>query len=222
MTDEMIKAAVIEANQVILEQLPSPKQCQHEFSKGFQKKMKRLIFKRKHPVLSAAMRTAAGIATAILVGGGLLLTFNAEVRAEFLSWIKESSEGLVMYLPAEGNEESDRKVRYRLPEIPEGYEVYEIESTEDGETFVYENEQGQFLMFFYFYNFSETALGLYTEGYECINVSVGELKGEMYLTDDKNKGNAIVWKNENVIFSLDAFLDAEELLKMAESIEAYE
>ncbi len=222
MTDEMIQAAALEANQALIAQLPLSGECQHEFSPGFRKKMKKLIFRRKHPILSKALRTAAAVVIVFLLGGGLLLTFNLEVRAEFLSWIKESSEGLVMYFSTEGAEKSSGKLRYRLTEIPEGYEEYEIDSSEDGETFVYENERGEFLTFHYLHDSTQVAFGLYTEGYQCISITVGELEGEIYLTDNEEMANAVVWKDENTLFCLDAFLDAEELLKLAETIEAYE
>ncbi len=222
MTDEMIQAAALEANQALIAQLPLSGECQHEFSLGFRKKMKKLIFRRKHSILSKALRTAAGVVIVFLLGGGLLLTFNSEVRAEFLSWMKESNEGLVMYFTTEEIRENNRKPRYRLTEIPEGYEEYEIDSSEDGAAFVYVNEQGKFLKFYYLHDSGEAVLGLDTRGYQCINTTVGDLKGEIYLPDDQNMENAIVWKDESTLWYLCAFLDAEELLKLAESIEAYE
>lgn len=221
-TDEMIKAAAEEANQTIIAQLPPSEEYQHQFSKSFQKKMKKLIFRRKHPVLAKAMRTAAGVAIVIMLGCGLLLTFSAEVRAEFLSWIKQSSEGLVMYFPTEGDKDSNRKLRYRLPEIPEGYQEYDIDSREDGERFVYTNKRGEFLKFYYLYDSAENVFGMYTEEYQCVSVTIGDMKGEMYLTDNKDMGNAVVWKDKNTLFYLSVFSDAEKLLKLAESIEAYE
>lgn len=222
MTDEMIQAAALEANQALIAQLPLSGECQHEFSPGFHKKMKKLIFRRKHPILLKALRTAAGAVIVFMLGGGLLLTFNSEVRAEFLSWMKESNKDLVMYFTTEGVRENNRKLRYRLSEIPEGYEEYEINSSEDGAALVYINEQGKFLKFYYLHDSNEAVLGLYTEGYQCINTTVGDLKGEIYLADDQDMENAIVWKDESTIWYLSAFLDEEELLKLAKSIEAYE
>jgi len=222
MTDEMIQVAALEANQALITQLPLSGECQHEFSPGFRKKMKKLIFRRKHPILLKALRTAAGVVIVFMLGGGLLLTFNSEVRAEFLSWMKESNKGLVMYFTTEGVRENNRKLRYRLSEIPEGYEEYEIDSSEDGAALVYINEQRKFLKFYYLHDSNEAVLGLYTEGYQCINTTIGDLKGEMYLADDQDMANAIVWKDESTIWYLSAFLDEEELLKLAKSIEAYE
>ena len=42
MTEEMLKAAAVEADQVMLDSLPAPEECEHAFSNSFQKRIRRL------------------------------------------------------------------------------------------------------------------------------------------------------------------------------------
>ena len=49
-TDEMLRIAAAEADQAIRESLPSPADCDHQFSSEFERKMRHVIRRGRHPV----------------------------------------------------------------------------------------------------------------------------------------------------------------------------
>lgn len=221
-TEEMMKAAAQEADRALMEQLSGLEKPVHKFSKRFQKKMRKLLFREKHPVFSGILRTAAAVGMALVLGGGLLLPFRGEIRAKISGWVLERNIGTATYFCPEGTPEGDRQWRYRLTEIPEGYEEYETNQIEEGEFFIYINEQDQFLKFAYLYNSDEMMFSLLVSGDERKNVKVGDCIGDLYISNDSEEGNSLVWRDENTLFCLDGFFDPEELVKMAERIEAYQ
>ena len=50
-TDEMLRIAAAEADQAIRESLPNPEDCDHQFSSEFERKMRHVIRRGRHPVV---------------------------------------------------------------------------------------------------------------------------------------------------------------------------
>lgn len=218
-TDQMLKNAAEEANQILLGALLPEEQCPHSFSEYFCNKMKKLIFRVNHPMFLRIVHMIARVMIAFVIGGGFVLTFDAEARTLLAGWAQKTSGVLTRYFFVGEIEEKRDRRRYCLSEIPEGYEIFEIYSLENGEMFVYVNEQEELLTFSYFDHSDGTELYLETENYRQIIVPVGEVMGELYLADRADAGNALVWEIEGTLFYLDGFFDEEDLVDLAENIE---
>lgn len=85
-TDKMLAQAAAELATAINESLPDPKDCTHEFSAEFERKMKRITRRANHPILYRTLRSVASIILVITIGFGSVLAVSAEARAACL-WL---------------------------------------------------------------------------------------------------------------------------------------
>ena len=60
----------------------------------------------------------------------------------------------------------------------------------------------------------------YTENMAVTDIVVNGQPGQLYISQDESESSAVVWMNErdNMCFMIDAFLDGDELLHIAESV----
>ena len=65
-TEEMLRIAAAEADQAIRDSLPHPADCDHQFSPRFERKMKRVIRRGRHPVAYKFLHRAACLLVVVL------------------------------------------------------------------------------------------------------------------------------------------------------------
>ena len=119
-------------------------------------------------------------------------------------------------------QEETEPVEYRLGWIPEG--LTERKHTNDGNSIreVYADEQGRLLKFIcIFGNPGSYALYSYMEDPIIESVDVNGCDAEVRLSRNGEEGNTISWTTEkNELFYISGFYPLEDLVKMAESVEA--
>ena len=76
-TDEMLRIAAAEADQAIRESLPSPEDCDHQFSSEFERKMRHVIRRGRHPVVYKYMQRVACFLVAVTLISASWLTVDA-------------------------------------------------------------------------------------------------------------------------------------------------
>lgn len=229
-TEEMLKAAAVEADQVIRDSLPAPEECEHEFSKSFQKKIRRIFHRAKHPVLYKLTRSVACFILAVILTGGAWLTVDAEAREAFIRWVKETYSTYSMYHfegTASGAQTSEEQpseeqisAEYSLAWIPDGYTEWVTENVGDGIYVMYADENGRLLTFGYLPGSDGTYMFLETTGYTQESTYVGNVPADFYLSHSPDKANSIVWTSPDgeTAFYLDGFFSKEELIDMAENV----
>ena len=158
-TEEMLKAAAVEADQVILDSLPAPEECEHEFSNSFQKKIRRISRRANHPVLYKLAKSVACFVLAVILTGGVWLTVDAEAREAFIRWVKETSGTYSVYhfegtdsgtQTSEGQfSEEEISPEYSLAWIPDGYTEWATNTIGNCICETYVNESGELLNFNY-------------------------------------------------------------------------
>ena len=77
-TEEMLRIAAAEADQAIRDSLPHPADCDHQFSPRFERKMKRVIRRGRHPVAYKFLHRAACLLVVVTLVGASWLTVDAE------------------------------------------------------------------------------------------------------------------------------------------------
>ncbi|MSS91487.1 hypothetical protein FYJ45_25640 [Eisenbergiella tayi] len=82
-SEEMLKKAAAEADRVIRDSLPAPRECKHEFSSSFQKKMRRTLRKANHPMIYKLPKRVACFVLAAILGTGTWVTVDAGARDIF-------------------------------------------------------------------------------------------------------------------------------------------
>ena len=221
-TDEMLRKAAEKSSKVYvrcLEQDYNPEH-QHDFSKGFERKMKKLSRKANHPILYRSLQRIASILLAIALGGIVWLSVDIEARASFFGWIREVYETYIVYR-FEGNYDGTTAPEiYRPTWVPTGYkETYE-NSSEYDYTVMYTNDIGQNLTFSYSKDMAGSAWYVKNTIISTKQVYVNEILADVLLADNIENANVIVWiDSQNTAFHISGFLDKADLIRMAESVQ---
>lgn len=169
-------------------------------------------------------RSAAAVLLMALMVAGIWLAFDGEARAEFLRWIRNEYENGIVYKFFARREEK------MLPDVevgwlPEGYAESVRKISSDHGYILFIDDNGERLVLYYRYMYSATSYSI-----TCDNNVVREevfVNGEIadfYLDKGKESQNLLFWSNDNwgIKFNLDAALDKEVMIKIAENIRIIE
>lgn len=218
-TDAALQVAAEEVAMAMLRDVPAEP---HTFSARFEKKMKRLLHRAKHPVGYQVVRYAAAVLLAITVLFGAAFAASPEVRAAVVNWVKTMFHEFFEYSSHE-TVSSDVEYEYYPPEEFEGYSLLTEINEENGKTYIFVNEAGELLQFSYARN-GNASMFVKTENYDVHHGVVDTLPADVYISKFNNEANVIVWQDpsNNVLFAISAYADQEELQKMAGMIEKRE
>jgi len=224
-SDAELKEAAAAVNQAMLDALPKPEECTHVFSPAFERKMRKLIRRVRHPLVYKSLQRAACLLIVFVLSAGLFLAFHTEARAAVVDWVREKVEDFYRYFaPDDGTEEDELQSAvpsdYCLGWLPEGYTllVSDIHNTSRFDAYV--NEAGELLQFYSVHSASSGTLQIGGGDYEEKYIDTGKLEAEIYLSKNHERGNAIVWSvnNGDILLYVSAHLEEADLIKIAENI----
>ena len=92
-SEERLRQAAGTAAMAIADSLPAPEECQHGFSPGFERRMRKVLRRGNHPSVYRGLRRAACFLLALLLSGSVWLTVDTEARDIVFGWISERVEG---------------------------------------------------------------------------------------------------------------------------------
>lgn len=197
---------------------------QHVFSSEFEKKIKKLKRKADHPVFYRTMQHVASIVLVILIAGGAFITVNAEARAAFVGWIKETYEMFFVYRYSGEADISSEPSNFRPEQIPDGYSEYMTIDENGGVTVLYKHESGKRMKFGYIHNPSSNVWYVDTTDTVRSDSFVNGQPAELFISTNKDVASIIMWTDgaENFAFYVSGFFDENELISIAESVRAVE
>ncbi len=208
---------------VLLEEAP-----EHTFSPAFERRMKKLLRRGRHPVWYKSLHAAACLLLALLLSGCAVLAVSPEAREVFAGWVREIHDNYFLY-KFFGNEEreavSKEEVLYQPTYVPAGYRIEHRFVFSAGIVSVsyIDDQTGNIAVFTYFSDMSSPVLQIAGEN-EIIyqKVQVNGLPADLYLDSEEGEANAIVWVDERngAAFRIGGVISGEELVCMAESVEA--
>lgn len=218
-TDKMLAQAAAELATAINESLPDPKDCTHEFSAEFERKMKRITRRANHPILYRTLRSVASIILVITIGFGSVLAVSAEARAAVFGWVKQQYEHFYEYF-FEGEIESTESNSYQPGWLPDGCEFVTTIETDGGEIQIYTDEQDTLIRFSYTSGAAEEKVSVDGVDYIKEMVQIHGFTGEIYMSPNESETNSIFWTNESgtVLFTVSGNFDKDSLIKIAENI----
>lgn len=224
-TDDMLRDAAVKANAALLSAFPDTRECRHEFSRRFKRKMRRLIRHTKHPVVYKVLKNAACFLLISLLAAAMLLSTNAKAREAFFDWVKKTYEYFIEYyfdgLVNDDAIEYNEMTEYRLGWIPEGYVESEVLAYASSTTIIYNNNTNNLIQFNYICNPNTSNLLVFDKDiYNHYNISINNITADIYISNTPNNSNLIIWSNSNsnIMFTISAFFDKSDLIKMAETI----
>lgn len=193
---------------------------QHEFSPEFERRIKKLTRRARHPLLYKCMQRVASFALAVVLTGGIWLAVDVEARAAFVGWVKGVYESFFVYRYEGQNETKPESAQYQPNWIPDGYqEVFSDFSDGEG-GIVYSNDSGQFLQFGYISNPNNSNHFIATEDTVHYATTVRGYHADFFASTSPAVSSSIAWTDENeCAFYVSGFLEKDELIKIAENIE---
>ena len=219
--DEVLKEAAAKSQEAFVKSFEEDYDAghQHKFSIKFEKKIHRLKRKANHPILYRAVQRAAVILLAMLIGGSTWLAVDVDARATFFGWIKEVYEEYFVYRFSDDVISNSEAGNYEPAWIPEGYSKKDEIDTGGLIAIFYENDQRQLLKLHYIYEPSEINMFIDMSEGEVSTCYIGDYVADLILVNEPNTANAIMWTDEKgCAFYISAFLDRDELVRMANSI----
>ena len=212
-------------------------QPEHVFSPAFERKMKKLLRRGKHPVWYKTLHAAACVLLALLLSGCAALAVSPAAREIFEGWVREIHDNYFLY-KFFGNEEresvSKEEVLYQPSYVPAGYRIEYRSAFSVGIISIHyiDDQTGNIVAFTYFPDTSSPVLQITGEN-EIIyqKVQVNGLSADLYLDSEEGEANAIVWVDEKngaafriggVLFWISGPFTGAELIRIAESMEKQE
>lgn len=193
----------------------------HVFSAQFEQKIEKLNRKANLSALRTFVRYTAAILLVMLISGSAWLMLDVKARAQFVGWIKGFYNSYFVYKYETAEPPSEPTVQYELPAIPDGYTLFYEKEDNGMVAKVYKDSKGRFLKFKYAHNADEQ-FWLFVMTYsEVTQAKVNGIDADLLLSHDENTANSVLWVlPDNTAFFLSAFLGEEDLIRLAESVEA--
>ena len=220
-TDEMLRSSAARSSELFAHTITSdydPAQ-QYEPSDLFEKKIRKLFHRAKHPYFYKAIQRIASIFLAAILIGSMYLAVDTEARAAFLDWIKEVYEHSIVYRIMPSSAAKDLP-HYELTWLPDGFgepDIYEIETVYSA---LYQNSStGEIVIFDYYRLSSEVQAKLFTDQ-QPEHVLVNGIIADFYAASSDSESNNLLWidTEAGVFCAIDSNLSKDVILHIAESI----
>ena len=200
---------------VLLEEPP-----EHTFSPDFERKMKKLLRRGRHPILYRALRAAACFLLVLLLSGCAVLAISPAAREAFAGWVRSVYYDTLVYTYTGPQGESPKDMLYRPLWLPEGYEVYDESPNLSLPMASYRNEAEEDITLITYGSVESMSLNIVME--EDVvekQVLVAGKKADLYL-DSGGGSNFLIWTDDgkHLIFVLMGNFTEEEALRIAESV----
>lgn len=223
-----LKAALQEAYFMELEELPSEEILSEDealtFSPAFERKMKKLIHRADHPIRYRIAQAAACLLLVARMSGCTVLAVSPEEWAAFVGWVREIYGTYVEYRYTGENQDIPQNMRYYRPTwIPEGYQKTTVDER-TSKTYIYYENKDKLLIFCCTMDADASTLHVASGNNDILdiqNVKIGDSSADLYIDPKEDAASGIVWINDNgTLFWIHGQLTGDELIKMAESVEA--
>lgn len=183
--------------------------------------MKSVIKKNNHPQLKRVLRMAASFALVILVAGGSVMALSPTARAAVIGWLFGQDGTTFSYTSMGEESESDVYYKYELPQIPEGYYLWQEIVDESQSILLYaEEETGHLLKVTASPNDGTSAMFLLTTTDEKSTVQIGDVTADFYLSESEDVSSGLAWVDpeNDYLICFDGFFSKEELIELAASL----
>lgn len=220
-TDEMLRAAATRSCEIYVARLENGYDwnCQHQFSADFEKKIKKLKRRADHPIFYRAMRRVASIVLAILIAGGAWLMVDAEARAALVGWVKDIYETYFVFHHDGITDTVPETADYRPTWIPDGYSEFRINASETRTVVIYCNDAGEMIRFSFSQNPDETDWFIDVSQSDIKDATVNGNKADLLIAQNDDMASGIAWVSADTAFYVNGFVDENDLVCIAESVQ---
>ena len=213
-SEEALRQAAAEASDCLVRSLDEAGIPAHNFSARFERKIRRLIRRTRHPAAYRALVRVACAFLAFLLGSGVFLAVNPEARAAFFGWVRTQYEQLFVYDVANTNEQTELP-EYTLGWLPEGYEEVERYSDPKSTWVIYANSAMDKINFMYS---NASTLYINPDNDFIRYIIVDGRTIELYYSRDTK--NSVIWfsSDNTVLFSLTGNFTEDSLISIIKNV----
>lgn len=217
--DEKLKTAFELFNEEYCNSFSEERLSSITFSQEFETKMQKLLQRQKKAYFY--MINTIGKRVAIIILSLLIalstVTFGVKaIRERFFEFITETYEKFTRITVEREDEPEELILEPIKPQYaPDGFEMVLENNYGTVYRIVYENEQKQEIQFFQQPNY-DTDFRANTEGVEVKTVYINSFEGIMYQQQGEN---TVIFAANDYFFTISGFIDFDELIKIAESVE---
>ena len=217
---DKLSASAAKATMAIIDSLPAPGECSHEFTPRFQKKMQRTIRRAKHPIIYNIPRRVACFIIAAIIIGSTWLTVDADARTEIFAWIREKYEEFIEYRFVGKPSSEKEKTDYELTWLPDGYTENDRLITEDGCTIIYSHDVS-LIQFVYSTGADADSLFVGDFNGEVQTIQIGEFIADFYQAQNNSQSSTVVWMSaqKDTLFSITTSLPKDIIIELCKSVQ---
>lgn len=217
---DKLSASAAKATMAIIDSLPAPGECSHEFTPRFQKKMQRTIRRAKHPIIYNIPRRVACFIIAAIIIGSTWLTVDADARTEIFAWIREKYEEFIEYRFVGKPSSEKEKTDYELTWLPDGYTEIDRLITEDGCTIIYSHDVS-LIQFVYSTGADADSLFIGDFNGEVQTIQIGEFIADFYQAQNNSQSSTVVWMSaqKDTLFSITTSLPKDIIIELCKSVQ---
>ena len=217
---DKLSASAAKATMAIIDSLPAPGECSHEFTPRFQKKMQRTIRRAKHPIIYNIPKRVACFIIAAIIIGSTWLTVDADARTEIFAWIREKYEEFIEYRFVGKPSSEKEKTDYELTWLPDGYTEIDRLITEDGCTIIYSHDVS-LIQFVYSTGADADSLFVGDFNGEVQTIQIGEFIADFYQAQNNSQSSTVVWMSaqKDTLFSITTTLPKDIIIELCKSVQ---
>ena len=217
---DKLSASAAKATMAIIDSLPAPGECSHEFTPRFQKKMQRTIRRAKHPIIYNIPKRVACFIIAAIIIGSTWLTVDADARTEIFAWIREKYEEFIEYRFVGKHSSEKEKTDYELTWLPDGYTEIDRLITEDGCTIIYSHDVS-LIQFVYSTGADADSLFVGDFNGEVQTIQIGEFTADFYQAQNNSQSSTVVWMSaqKDTLFSITTSLPKDIIIELCKSVQ---
>lgn len=221
-SDEELRRAALCVSAAMGDFCIAPEDEEYEFSAGFRAKMAALVKKQRLKTSAAdVLKGVASTAAVLALCAGLWLGTDASARADFQQWIMTKYERISEYRFFEDSADHRTLPTVKFGWLPEGFAEERVDDIGTQITYLFTDGADGGMIFSCCIIDSGTVLAIQDEDAVCEKTKINGMPADYYQSLIDGDSNVLVWiDNDNgVIYDLNACLDMETMIKIAESIE---
>ena len=213
----LLKAAVIQNSINEIERYPPQEEIDklqisdvrdHKIRKMIKRFWCRQWFSKAQRIMK---KTVAVFFITLGIGFIALLQFK-EVRASCYDILVQITS---KYIQFDYNAVDEELEAFNIGYVPEGF--YKVEESHSASMYyiAYENENGERLSL---KNYKSVSVNVDNENHIITDITINGSLGQYFSATDERFENVLIWNNDKGFFIITTYLDKEEILKVAESI----
>lgn len=223
-TDTWLREKVSIVDKFLLEKLEAQEIPEHQFSKRFERKMKKLIRAERHSEnyrKVMAFGKKAAVFFAVLLFSGFAVTMSVEANRHKLVEVIETVYSTHILQNFIVSDEAGAFVAKEASYIPDGYELIERTIGKNYTEYLYKDSAGKRIRLNSDLLNGSTAIAI--DSKHIVDTGITIKGNEIKMVERKNGQIVVIWTEGNISYRLNTdILPADEVIKIADSLKAIE